>query len=396
MIQSAVLLPAERTGSSLKHSINRNMRIACFSSDFVDYTIQLANSLSEKGIEVLLLLSNEHLNRYEGQVDYNRESVSKHIYHQPKLYSPKNILLVFGLMRKLLVFNPDVIHFQAFQPWFLLILPWLKLKGHHVVATFHDVITHQGENDFSLLTLIPYSLVTKYFERIFVHGRKLKEQLMEYYPAKKICVIPIGEHNVAPLMKYAKGRKEEANTVLYFGRIFQYKGLEYLIQAEPLIAKGVPGTKIIIAGMGEHFEKYQRLMVNAENFEVHNHFIGSKQAAELFEKCSLVVLPYIDGSQSGVVPVAYAFKKPVVATNVGSIPEIVDNGKTGYVVRARDQVALSEAVIRLLKDDALRRELGDNGYQKLKSDLSWDKIAEKTIRTYREVMVGEGAPEVTR
>jgi alpha-maltose-1-phosphate synthase len=389
MIQISSIAPAKGRASSLKLKGNRRMRIACFSSDFVDYTIQLADGLAEKGIDVLLLLSIEHLNRYVGPVEHTRENISKHTYHQPKLYSLKNILLVFGLMRKILVFNPDVIHLQSFQPWFLLILPWLKLKEHHVVATFHDVRTHQGERDVSLLTIIPYSLVTKYFEMIFVHGRKLKQQLMEFYPANKICIIPIGEHNVAPLKKCAMDLKEETNTVLFFGRILQYKGLEYLIQAEPLITKEIPGTKIIIAGRGEHFEKYQQLMVNKENFEVHNHFIGCKQAAELFEKCSLVVLPYVDGSQSGVVPVAYAFKKPVVVTKVGSIPEIVDNGKTGYIVRARDEVALAEAVITLLKDDALRREMGDNGYQKLKSDLSWGKIAETTIRAYCKVIAGE-------
>lgn len=79
-------------------------------------------------------------------------------------------------------------------------------------------------------------------------------------------------------------------------------------------------------------------------------------------------------------------KKPVVATNVGSLPEIVDDGKTGYVVRARDEVALAAAVVRLLKNDSLRREFGENGYRKLKNELSWEKIAEKTIRVYWQVL----------
>jgi glycosyltransferase involved in cell wall biosynthesis len=127
-------------------------------------------------------------------------------------------------------------------------------------------------------------------------------------------------------------------------------------------------------------------MVNTKNFIVHNHFVSFKEEAELFERCSLLVLPYIDASQSGVVPVAYAFKKAVVVTDVGSLPEVVDDGITGYVVTAGDEVALAEAVIKLLKDDALRKEMGEKGYQKLKRDLSWDKIAKETAQVYRGVL----------
>lgn len=291
----------------MKFAARRRMRIACFSSDFADYTNQLANTLSENGAEVFLLLDDRDLEDYVDPADSSK-CVKKRLYHQGSLYSPKNIFLVFGIMKQLLVFNPDIIHFQAFQPWFLLILPWLKLKGHHIVATYHDVANHLGESR-SLEKKLPASLMTKYLERIFVHGWSLKELLATRYPSNHICVIPIGEHNVAALKKYAVGLKEERNSVLYFGRIYQYKGLDYLIRAEPLITRETPDTKIVIAGRGDNFEKYRELMVNPENFVVHNHFIGSKQAAELFAKCSLVVLPYVDASQSGVVPVAYAFKK---------------------------------------------------------------------------------------
>jgi starch synthase len=368
----------------LKSEAHRRLRIACFGSDFTDYTNQLANALSQNGAEVFLLLDDRHLEDYVDQADSGKR-VEKRLYHQGSLYSPKNIFLVFGVMKRLFVFNPDIIHFQAFQPWFLLIFPWLRLKGHHIVATLHDVSNHLGENR-SLTTKIPLSLTTMCLERIFVHGWKLRELLAAHYPASQICVIPIGEHNAAALKKYAVGLKEEKNLVLYFGRIYQYKGLEYLIRAEPLITREVPDAKIVIAGRGDNFEKYRELMVNPENFVVHNHFIGSMEAAELFTRCSLVVLPYVDASQSGVVPVAYAFKKPVVATNVGSLSEIVDDGKTGYVVRARDEIALARAVVRLLRDDSLRREFGENGYRKLKSDLSWEKIAEKTVRVYWQVL----------
>ena len=117
-------------------------------------------------------------------------------------------------------------------------------------------------------------------------------------------------------------------------------------------------------------------MLEKKSFIVINRYIPYREGAKLFQRCSVVVLPYIEGSQSGVVFPAYAFKKPVVVTDVGSLPEIVDDGITGFVVSPRDPRALAEKIILLLENEKLRRKMGKNAYKKLKTDLSWDKISE--------------------
>ena len=90
--------------------------------------------------------------------------------------------------------------------------------------------------------------------------------------------------------------------ILFFGRIWEYKGLEYLIKAEPLITKEVLDAKIIIAGTGENFKKYEEMMVHRDKFIVYNYRTPYKEGEELFQRCSVVVLPYIEAPQSGVVP----------------------------------------------------------------------------------------------
>ena len=115
-------------------------------------------------------------------------------------------------------------------------------------------------------------------------------------------------------------------------------------------------------------------MVNKENFIVHNYRISYQEGAELFQRSSVIVLPYIEGSQSGVIPTAYSFKKPVVVTDVGSIPEIVDDGVTGLIVPARNSDELAKAIIKILNDNTLRKNMGERAYIKLKTDLSWDNI----------------------
>jgi glycosyltransferase involved in cell wall biosynthesis len=95
------------------------------------------------------------------------------------------------------------------------------------------------------------------------------------------------------------------------------------------------------------------------------------------------VLPYTEASQSAVIPLAYAFGKPVVAAAVGSIPEVVDHGQDGLLVPPRDSDALAEAVIGLLKDPETRRRMGQSALKKTRNELSWPVIARKTVEVYQ-------------
>ena len=360
------------------------MHTALLSFGFIDYTIQLANALSKKGVVVLLIMSDNQIHEH---INFIEEGVNTHIYTQPRLYYPTNIILMYKLFKQIATFNPDIIHVQGGHPWFPFILPLLHIKKYLLVTTFHDVKPHIGENHLRTRFINYCGRICS--DKIIVHGEKLREQMIKEYdiPSEKVHAIPLGEHEVAPFKKYErKDLKEDGNLILFFGRIWEYKGLEYLIKAEPLITMEVPDAKIIIAGRGENFKKYENMMINRDNFVIHNYRIPYKKGAELFQKSSVVVLPYIDASQSGVIPTAYGFKKPVVVTNVGSIPEIVDDGATGFIVPPKDVNALAEAIIKLLKDDRLRKEMGENAYKKLKIDLSWDKNAEKTIEVYKGVI----------
>ena len=358
------------------------MRVVCLSFCFYDYTIQLSNALSKKET-VMLILPNKVLKEELDNID---ENVKLHQLKYPKhIYYPSILSTIFQIIKQIKTFNPDVIHFQVLGTVLCLIFPFLK--KYPLVGTFHDVKPHVGEE--SLLHRFVMYCAIKYSNQIIVHGEKLKEQMIKEYniPSEKVHAIPIGEHRVTPFKIYEReDLKEDGNLILFFGRIWEYKGLEYLIKAEPLISKEVPDAKIIIAGTGENFKKYENMMVNKDNFIVRNRYISYKEGAELFQRCSLVVLPYIEASQSGVIPTAYGFKKPVVVTDVGSIPEIVDDGVTGFIVPPRNPEALAYAIIKLLKNEKLRKEMGENAYKKLKTDLSWDNIAEKTIEVYEKAI----------
>ncbi|GAI31350.1 unnamed protein product, partial [marine sediment metagenome] len=204
-------------------------------------------------------------------------------------------------------------------------------------------------------------------------------------PNHKIEVIPHGEFSF--FAQYSKGsvRGIKGNNILFFGRITRYKGIDYLIEAGKLVKERIPDATVTIAGAGG-FTRYKRMIGSDSSFTVLNRFIADEEVAELFQKASVVVLPYVDGSQSGVISIAYAFKKPVVATNVGNFSEMVENGKTGFVVPPKDSEALAAALVEVLSNGDLRRAMGENGHKFMEEAFTWDKIADRTLATYRQAL----------
>lgn len=368
------------------------MRIVCLPGGLpIDYTIQLTNSLCKREEVMIVLLNNSQLEEHIENIDKDVNlCLTRKIL--PPHWHPKNLFIPFDIIGKIRQFNPDIIHTQGGDLLSILILTFLKKCS--LITTFHDATLHPGLEKHLMLRFIRFWLMKK-SKKIFVHGRKLKEIMVKEYniPEDKVHAIPIGEHNVAPFKKYMKENVKEEKSILLFGWIGFRKGLKYLIEAEPVITKEVPDAKIIIAGrIGnlrqsvEYFRKCQNLIINKNNFEIYPRYISWEFGAELFQRCSLVVLPYIETSQSGVIPTAYGFKKPVVVTDVGAMPEIVDDGITGFIVPPKNPEALAKAIIKLLKEEKLRKQMGENAYKKLKTDLSWDKIAKKTIEVYEKAI----------
>jgi len=362
------------------------MRVVLHAFDHIEYTVQLAEALS-KLEDIMLMVPG---NKPGLSIDWFSEVLADNViikpYYQPRLRYPTNLLALYKIVKKINDFNPDIVHLQGEHPWFNLVLPFLTRK-YPLVATVHDVVPHVGDIMSRKIPAFIYRLSTRYADEIIVHGEKLKKEMMErsHKSAEKVHVVPRGVNSI--YLRFRKSNiEEENNLVLFFGRIWEYKGLRYLIEAEPLITEKVPKAKIIIAGAGEDLGKYLKMMVHREKFIIYNQVIGNEMVAELFQRASVVVLPYIEASQSGIVPLAYAFKKPVVVTDVGSIPEVVDNGKTGYIVPPKDPKKLAEAIIDLLKDKEKRREMGENAYRKTEEELSWDNIAVKTIEIYRKTL----------
>ncbi|MBU1062814.1 MAG: glycosyltransferase family 4 protein [Patescibacteria group bacterium] len=335
------------------------------------YISALANALSKR-VKVVVIVANYLDKEYFNE---NIEIINIKTGRNKKeaLLNSFNVFNFYKIWKIFKRLDCDITHFVSQHPWNFLVSFFIKQP---IFYTSHDPKAHLGEN---FLIAFSYYLMNFQAKKIFVHSKiYLKKTFKE-----KFIQIPLGDCSF--LTKWQKPEIKEENNILFFGRIEKYKGIEYLLKAFFLVNKENPESKLVIAGYGD-LKSYSNLIKKNKNIEILNYFIPDSQIAELFQKAKLVVLPYTEATQSGVISIAYTFKKPVIATLTGGLPELVDHGKTGYLVEPKNSQALAEAIIKILKDDETRKKMGENGFEKMEKELSWDKIASKIIKEYKNIL----------
>ncbi|MER3474887.1 MAG: hypothetical protein C4335_12890 [Armatimonadota bacterium] len=287
-------------------------------------------------------------------------------------------------------FDCDLIHVQETHDPFLIWL-LLRLSRHPLVLTVHDPVPHLGEEG----TLKYYArrrplveALRRHASWIITPGQDTSQQLLSAYPdlcPERVTVIAHGPCDFY-LRWQQKEWQEEPGTVLFFGRINAYKGLGVLLEAWEQVSAQCPEAKLVIAGRGHDLPKYRERILNDPQCELIDRFIPSEEVARLFTRCSVVVLPYVEATQSGVLATAIAFGKPAVVTRTGSLPEMVEDGHTGFIVPPRNPNALASALIRLLSDRSLRQAMSNSARHLTQTRLGWDYLSAQTEQVYQQAL----------
>ena len=142
----------------------------------------------------------------------------------------------------------------------------------------------------------------------------------------------------------------------------------------------------MIAGKGEDIDKYKQKVKFKDNIIFENKRIGNDEVGIFFDTASIVVLPYLEATQSGVIPLAFAYSKPVVATDVGSLSEVVIDKYNGMLIEPNSVDSLVKGILFLIKNENIRKEMGRNANNFAMNELSWDLIAQNTIKVYNSIM----------
>src|SRR4030042_4877185 len=224
------------------------MKIAILIDWFIYYTVELANALSQE--HDVMLVTRNHNYEISSSADpisideFLDAGLIKKISREKLKYRRRNLKNIFEVMRvykSIRSFRPDIIHIQENTDWRILLIA--KMLGFEkTVLTVHDVQIHPG--DPGGISNYFKSVLRKRVRKIIVHGQFLKKQLASNWriPEDKIHILRLGALSI-----YKKwddpSIQEEAKTVLFFGRISRYKGLDILIKAEPLITQTIPVEK---------------------------------------------------------------------------------------------------------------------------------------------------------
>lgn len=346
-----------------------------------EYCTRLASAISQEA-DICLMLPTDVAKPYGKWID---PKVDFRPFNKPRLREPIRQL---GTMRQIIrtieAYNPDVIHMQYAHLWFSIALPFLS--KFPLVTSVHDPRDHLGDKSSKKTPQFIKDFGYRRSTRIIAHSSQMKPLIHQAldFPSGQIDVVPLIEFGD---VSHKTDIQEEPNTILFFGRIWGYKGLQYLIEAEPLIRKEIPDIKIVIGGEGDDFDQYRAMMEVPEHFEVHNEYISSDdKKAALFRRACVVVLPYVEATQSAVIPLAYNFEKPVIATTVGGLPDQVEEGITGYLVAPRNAQAIADKVIYLLNNEQQRKTMGQNGKEFMNREWSSSKVAKETVAVYKKAV----------
>ncbi len=366
----------------------RKLKVAYLSYDFAEYAIRAVNGMTDE-CDLLLMLPEQTSRDYLPLLDPH---VRFEAFHKPRLRQPfSQVWSALKIVKQVRRFRPDVVHFQNGHMYFNLAMP--LIKKHPLVITIHDARQHLGDNESGHTPQWMMDFGFRRADQVIVHGRSLIDTVVgelgfDRAHVHLIPLVAIGDlQSPMPIT-------DDRQSVLFFGRIWEYKGLEYFIKAAPRVIAEFPQAKFIIGGRGEDMQRYRQMMHDPACFEVHNNWISDAERNQMFASSSMVVLPYVEASQSGVIPLAYAHEKPVVATYIGGLPDMVDENKTGLLVPPRNAEALASAIIDLLRDRNRRMEMGRAGKRKLIDECSPSVVAKQTIDVYRKTIAARATGRV--
>jgi glycosyltransferase involved in cell wall biosynthesis len=306
--------------------------------------------------------------------------------------------------------KPKIFHilwnnkFESFDRTLLML--YYKLLGKSVVLTAHNVNAGRRDSKDTILNQLTLRIQYRLADKIFVHTEKMKSELVAAFAVaeSRVNVIPFGINNTVPNTRLTRseakarlGFRNGERTILFFGRITPYKGLEYLITSFRQLFAKHSDYRLMIAGRPDNCEAYwseirQSIREDVESGQIllKSEFIPDAMTEVYFKAADVLVLPYRQIYQSGVLFLGYGFGVPALAADVGSLKDDVVEGKTGFTFRPEDPADLSTTIERYFASDlymdlaARRQEI-----QALVAEQhSWATVGVLTLAVYDGLLGG--------
>jgi glycosyltransferase involved in cell wall biosynthesis len=356
-------------------------------SELEDYTISFVNGVAQH-LPVVLAVPRR---RYAHLATWFDPAVDLRLMDWPRHRALSNPWFLFNLTRLIRRERPNIIHLLSNSTlWLNFAAPfWRPIP---LVTTIHDVQLHPGDTDTRVMPNWASELIVRQSAHVVVHGDGLKRMALDRYSKSPDCVHVMAHPAILRYADLARREKltrrpdDGALRVLLFGRIFAYKGLEHLVRAEAALKDTVPNLHITIAGRGDDPWALRPLMGEPARYDIRNRYIDDPEVAQLFLDTDIVVLPYTEASQSGVLNLAAAFGKPVIVTDVGELRASVEPNCLGMVVPPGNPERLARAIRILAESVTLRSEFGANALAWAAGPIAPGTVGAEAASIYRTVV----------
>jgi len=326
------------------------------------YTADLANRMSEEGHDIHLVTTTRVVrDRYAPDIAIHTPVTTTNTGMSAeglRLRDLREVTLAISDSQ------PGLVHFTGPHLWNVPLVRSLTARGIPVVHTLHDLDPHYGTR-YGTFLRVWNRLIIRSANHVLIHGYTYLERLCAMgVPRTRITFTPLlhlflGWDQIAPRRESAD-RIEYEPWVLFFGRLERYKGVDYLLTALTMMNGSENGfPKAVLAGPGDLKDLWADPL--PDDVELHTGVVDDEEAIDLFRRCGLLVLPYVDATQSALIAAAYYFHKPVVVTRAGVLPEYVEDGLTGRVVEADYPVALARCLEEMLSDSGNLSQMGAAG-----------------------------------
>lgn len=351
------------------------------------YSLEMAKAVTESGRCQLQVIISSYVTNLEKWVEYfgQHKEVDFHVIDTYK-HTTFGVLKTMyfdrdkkeNIVRLIKAFKAEVLYIPFGFMWAPNV--YKRLSGKlRIVITLHDPHPHDSFADsfkWFVFRNLPGQKSTQYVDDIVILNNKDVDYVKQK-TGKDVTVIPHASFNY--YVKDETVNESIKHTIGFFGRIEPYKGLDLLMDA--LEKQKDKNLKLLIAGSGIIDESIKSKIQSNGNVTLINRYIEDDEFQDLINQIDFVVLPYKRASQSGVIPLAFAFGKTVIATNVGALEEQVPDG-TGVLV-APDSDSIAEAIDDLYENPERIIELGTNAKTYALKELTWRHSA-KLLLDYLE------------
>ena len=318
---------------------------------------------------------------HKEQRDYSNDSFriesTKYMIHTA---DPLNIIKTARYIRKQ---RPDMVLIQWWHPYFAPCYYLMQrfMGRQNVTFVCHNVFPHERFPLDKLLTKMALKRGTHYI----LHAEEEGKELQKIKDRPDYVITPHPTYNAFRFegMNKAQARDrlhitQDEKVLLFFGYVRDYKGLKYLLRAMPEIVREEETVRLWVVGeFGADREEYHNLITELkmqEYIRVVDTYTPDREVEKYFAMADLVVLPYTSATQSGIVQIAYGFEKPVIVTNVGGLPDVVEDGKTGYVIEPEKPEEIAHAVLRFYREE--KEQTFTDHIKQGAHRFSWERMAE--------------------